>query len=187
MRLAAALLATLGLVGCGPRDIVVADVPPNLDGGFERPARRCATDPECGPDGFCDRLSCGALFGTCRRRPVFCDARTEPSCGCDGLTYWNDCLRARAGVVRRDLGECTAPVTCAADAGCPAPASCARLYDGPLACMPGAFEGACWVLPPTCPPGPSSDGWQACGGPGCVNTCEAIRSERPHARRAACP
>lgn len=183
-----ALLLAAGLVlGCGPRDIVVADVPPALDGGFQRPDRRCAQDADCGPDGFCDRPSCGALVGACRRRPSFCDARVDHVCGCDGVTYWNDCLRAKAGVSLVERAQCSAPRTCTGpDAGCPQGAACGRLFDGALACQPGTFEGTCWVLPSVCPPAPSDDGWRACGTSACVSTCEAIRSERQHARMATC-
>ena len=35
-----------------------------------------------------------------------CEEAPQPVCGCDGITYWNDCLRRAAGITAKRFGEC---------------------------------------------------------------------------------
>ncbi len=52
-------------------------------------------------------LFCGAdLAGTCTSTVLFCTAHYSPVCGCDGLTYGNDCIRRNAGAPLDHTGEC---------------------------------------------------------------------------------
>jgi hypothetical protein len=71
----------------------------------------CSTEVDCHPAMICDfhDSSCRApyLEGTC----VFPDpcpdiGRPAPVCGCDGVTYNNDCLRINAGAVWKHGGIC---------------------------------------------------------------------------------
>src|SRR5258708_60421 len=102
---AIALLAFGASLGCGLEHVVVAE---RVDGGV---GAECTNNETCSPDLFCSKASCGAP-GTCQLPPAFCDDQREPVCGCDGVNYWNDCLRMRDRVPARTAGQCT-------DAGTP--------------------------------------------------------------------
>ena len=182
----AALLCLVLVAGCGPVDIVVANVPAEPDGGRPPPRKPCASNGDCPPDAFCEKPDCDALVGQCRPRPVFCDAQPAAVCGCNGVNYWNDCLRRDKGVSASVSGECAGAATCSTGADCPGTdASCARLLPSAAACAT-APQGACWVLPPSCPSG-TGGAWSPCAAGACVDTCAAIRSEAAHSRLSVCP
>ncbi len=65
---------------------------------------------QCGPGAFCETEPglCGlpGVPGKCRPRPELCPQVYEPVCGCDGITYANDCERASAGVALDHRGAC---------------------------------------------------------------------------------
>jgi hypothetical protein len=67
----------------------------------------CSGSADCAPDAYCER-PVGACddAGTCVPRPDVCTALWAPVCGCDGVTYGNDCEAARAGASVRHDGEC---------------------------------------------------------------------------------
>lgn len=72
----------------------------------------------CGPSEYCDYVSgCGFddSLGTCRPKPEGCLADCPGVCGCDGVTYCNECGAASAGVDVIRAGACDAPATCAPD------------------------------------------------------------------------
>jgi hypothetical protein len=67
-------------------------------------------------DGFCENREdlCGVttMMGWCFPTPATCPDIDDPSCGCDGTLYDNDCLRMQAGVWRSHFGTdppCEAP------------------------------------------------------------------------------
>ena len=69
----------------------------------------------CGENEFCQRRA-GQCFnfdvgGTCTVKPLRCPLRRGvfyiPQCGCNGVTYANDCLRRQAGVSLAHVGKCT--------------------------------------------------------------------------------
>ncbi|MBX7098060.1 MAG: hypothetical protein K1X89_10130 [Myxococcaceae bacterium] len=174
--------AVLVLGACGPRDILVAqaDMP---DGGRPMHDEPCTLDSECRPMDYCERSDCTAVSGRCRPRPLFCDGAASPVCGCNGVTYWNDCVRRAAGQSLSGDGECTAGATCGGGQGCPDPrASCNLLVDEASSCG-RATVGRCWGLPRECPPGSPGGTFSPCSGGGmCVSSCDAIRSGQAHAR-----
>ena len=60
----------------------------------------CAENSECGDEAyFCVKLTgeCG-FKGTCELRPTACVDVYEPVCGCDSITYTNECEAASVGM-----------------------------------------------------------------------------------------
>ncbi len=79
----------------------------------------CKDEPQvCGgiqglscPEGeMCDLQPglCGGadLDGVCVEKPEICPEVYDPVCGCDGVTYSNDCFRLMAGEQKDHDGEC---------------------------------------------------------------------------------
>ena len=64
----------------------------------------------CQPGHFCEQppATCRVAdgFGVCRVTPRVCLAIFKPVCGCDGMTYSNDCARQRAGISKASDGPC---------------------------------------------------------------------------------
>ena len=173
------------LLSCGPVDVVLADIPSQPDGGMEFRGPPCETNSNCMGDSFCEKPSCGASFGRCRRRPAFCPPDLSPECGCNGVTYWNGCLRAGSGIAASTAGECSAGATCDAQMCPDSRAFCARLVSEPSACS-SPTAGRCWVVPDQCPA--ASATWSSCAGPqACTTLCGAIRSQQVFAQVNQCP
>ncbi len=187
-RVVVAALGALALAACSEETIVLATVPETTDGGRPPEILRCVRTADCPRDAFCDKPACDAPTGICRRVPTFCPPEERPTCGCNGISYFNDCLRRAAGVEASTPDECAAPLACNRAAPCPDGATCALLVAGPGAeCAPEP-EGVCWVVPPTCPPPLSPDRWESCvpGGERCISTCEAILRGVPYRRAGRC-
>ncbi len=182
--LALAVAAAGGLVagGCSPSDAVVAYKKVTDGGGAGSDGGPCLQSSDCEEGFFCSKADCLADGGTCQGRPAASDCPSEfgAACGCDGVKYWNDCLRRVAGVNPSNcLGQSTPP--CQSSAECPgadAGAVCSKLGCG----LP--YGGICWVLPASCPADtiytiPVT--FERCSSPGeCgLDLCSAIRSEEP--------
>ena len=88
----------------------------------------CASGQVCDAPPGCLTTDDAAVTGTCVDVPEFCDKSWKPECGCDNVTYPNQCARLLANIGKLNDGPCGCePVTCedgtqAADSngdGCP--------------------------------------------------------------------
>lgn len=177
MRALVALALTLALTACSVEEITIATVDTDAGGG-----KICKGNDDCAPNELCAKASCTDITGGCELRPLLCDATPAPSCGCSGVTYWNDCLRKQEGEAFGGAGECVVNAAkCQLASDCPSGASCARLVPDHVPCPPN-MQGYCWWLPDTCPATqPTMQQWAECGVLGvCHDTCAAIRDGHPH-------
>lgn len=183
----------LAFFACAPLDTIVVDLPLDADGGRPRPEPPCVDSSDCAQGNFCEKMSCEAPVGRCRPRPVACTGEAAPSCGCNGVNYWNDCLRRAQGIAAHVDGECTSPAACAGpgSSACPDSDAVCGLLLPPGAPCGAPPTGVCWLLPATCPSSVAgATAWQACGPPGpgalCTDLCSALRTGTPHRRANTC-
>jgi hypothetical protein len=164
-----------------------------VGGGGAPPVMPCASAYDCKPGWQCEKPSCDAVMGECVPRPfVFCPPDPAPVCGCDGVTYWNDCVRRQTGAQLESVGECgVSACPCDIDSDCADDsefAVCAHLVQGGDTCHSDE-KGVCWVLPPQCKPNATDQpSWRECRPPDlppapCVDTCQAIASGHTYKRQ----
>lgn len=99
---------------------------------------------DCPNDMYCqlDDGECSGL-GSCALLPTVCSDTAV--CGCDGVTYANDCTAIAAGVSIAAEGECAEPIVCGGIAGtqCEGGATC--VYPEGM-CHTSDLQGTCQVL-----------------------------------------
>lgn len=108
-------IADLGLEPTADVGAYDVEVEPSMDGGIDPGAEDCGgiqglvcsdRDDFCDPPaGMCDQAD---SMGTCQRTGGGCPERIDPVCGCDGVTYNNDCERREARVGLDHEGPCAA-------------------------------------------------------------------------------
>jgi hypothetical protein len=148
----------------------------------------CADGEFC---SFSPEAQCGAsdMTGVCAPTPEACDAVYDPVCGCDDMTYGNECEANVAGISVASSGECGDPTegeTCGGLLG----AQCAEgqycNYTESAQCGAGDMTGLCADIPEgTC----TGDYAPVCG---CddqtySNACAAAAAGTSVASQGACP
>jgi hypothetical protein len=121
----------------------------------------CEGNSECVGDQFCALDDSCNNQGTCLPRPETCDPNdTQAVCGCDDMTYANECSAFQAGVRVSALGSCD----CTTNANCETTEYCnAITCDGP---------GLCETRPEACPP-PEGAAVIGCDGVEYESECDA--------------
>ena len=86
----------------------------------------CQSNEDCAENTFCDCTEGCDTQGQCvaQPEPQDCPRLWDPQCGCDRVTYSNECRRQIAGVCLAHPGACEGPSECATDEDCPAEAFC---------------------------------------------------------------
>ena len=156
----------------------------------------CVDNSACAESEYCAKSSCAAKAeGHCAARPADCaNAKLAVLCGCDGLTYHDECLlhanRQNSGAV----GPCTKAekltVTCTFldDEACiDAGGECALKVDACASISIGE-TGTCWVLPEACP-GSDEQSAQTCSekvDPSCQSECAAIKGKARYSTAGKC-
>ncbi len=184
------VVATPLVVACEVEDIVVV----TRDAGVDTGTGGCQEDSDCPSGEFCDKHGCGATSGTCTPELSTCSPAQDPVCGCDGVTYYNDCFRKRTEphVPLNHHEECgPSGRPCDVAGECGSQASCGLLL-APNSHACAKAVGRCWVLPTTCDESEGGDRFSECVPEGipakpCESLCLTIQSERPHVREFKCP
>lgn len=150
----------------------------------------CRGPEDCGPNQMCDFIGCAAdRTGRCVPSPTFCNGAADEVCGCDGLKYFNECLRRSARVAKDE--SCAQLDPCDRNTPCPAGPTgrtyCSHLLTRSQCSRPNQAMRACYVMPESCSFGDALGGdlfsacdAQASGGtaPGyelCYTPCQAIK------------
>jgi hypothetical protein len=180
-------MAIVACSACATQEVVLLDLPTGAATSAGPAGKPCVDNRDCPLSFFCGKDSCGAMLGRCDPLPLLCDADLGPSCGCDGVTYWNDCLRRLAGSAAGTKGECSqAAALCGGmDArACPKGAICTRV--SPVGVCDPMEPGRCWGLPANCPAEIAVRAQSCAPERGCVDLCSALKSAAPHTLAPAC-
>jgi hypothetical protein len=143
---------------------------------------------QCPGGQFCDlepgQCHAADLGGACVPVGDACLAYYDPVCGCDGVTYGNDCERVRAHARKAHDGPCPSPSkVCGGIAGLPCDAGeVCELPKGE--CQSADLQGVCVPLPKACPDLRAP----VCGCDGVTygNECERMTAGVQHAHAGPC-
>ncbi len=112
-------------------------------------ALKCPQGQACQfPTGQCNTPD---LAGTCVAVPEACPKTGPKVCGCDGVTYANECDLLKAGVREAKKGDCGAaeqPKVCKSDADCTQPNNFCEFKAGTCGTK---GSGRCTLKPQICP------------------------------------
>ena len=120
----------------------------------------CASNSDCGSSFYCKKATCAAATGVCTADTEFlvCYNQLQSSdggqavCGCDHVTYSNDCEAASYGINVEFAGQCPPPPSgpCTSQADCGGDSYSALVFCMPTVCGDAA-SGRCTSLPGACP------------------------------------
>ncbi len=148
LALTSVLLITFFIMGCGDDDDDDDDCPAcDDDSGDDDDGVACATDDECADTEYCSKEpgDCEG-DGICMDLPLACPEIWAPVCGCDGMTYGNDCEANTSGTSVDHEGECfLEPDTCVTNDECLSGQYCVRETGDCLG------DGYCIEKPEACP------------------------------------
>jgi hypothetical protein len=112
-------------------------------------ALKCPEQQACQfPVGQCNAPD---LAGTCVAVPATCEKNGPRVCGCDGVTYGNECELLKAGVREAKKGDCGAaeqPKVCKSNADCTATNNFCEFKTGTCG---QKGSGRCTAEPQICP------------------------------------
>lgn len=144
----------------------------------------------CPSGDYCKRAdgTCGLTGGTgiCTAEPTSCSTTSDPVCACNGVTYDNACLAAKAGQNINHTGACASTgSTCGGIAGLKCTSS-SQFCSYSLSAMCGAGDktGTCTDKPTICPGVVSPV--CGCDGKTYNNTCEANKAGTSVAHTGHC-
>lgn len=143
----------------------------------------CTSNRDCPGQACLGIASCGGT-GTCGG-PTPCSRVVDPVCGCDGVTYTNECIANNAGVGVRSRGECAtdAGVPDASAGACRSNADCT----GRQVCRGIAACGATGMCATTSPCPLVFNPVCGCDGVTYGNTCELSNAGIGFLSMGACP
>lgn len=143
----------------------------------------------CDPGFYCDAVGCGT--GSCQpvREVAQQTKNYAPSCGCNGVTYFNGSLAEVAGMAVSHSGVCTPQegIACTKQNLCPSGLACNAEVANQAACVPVLqAAGFCWDVPVGCDPNGTVRG-RGCLNGICADRCSLIQGQNPWHPDATCP
>jgi hypothetical protein len=113
----------------------------------------CASNTDCATGELCAKHGCDdSPTGTCVPRPTEAECKADQSgsaCGCDHITYPNDCWAAGYGENVFAEGQCVLPAgACRSQSDCGGAAYATAVFCAPSGC--GETAGTCTPIPGAC-------------------------------------
>ncbi len=145
----------------------------------------------CAEGSFCNydlAAACGSFdaTGTCTEIPGGCTQQFDPVCGCDGVTYGNECMANMAGASVVSTGACEPIVTaCGTRGSSPCPSDQFCEFDISAACGATDLGGSCVSAPEICTA--HVDPVCGCDGVTYSNSCRAKAASVSVVSLGACP